>query len=39
MPRVARYLRAACTRYGELGPLLRLLDRLENRQAQVGYTF
>lgn len=39
MPRVAGYLRQACMRYGELTPLLRLLDRLENRQAQVGYTF
>jgi aminoglycoside/choline kinase family phosphotransferase len=39
MPLVARYLRKACERYGELGPLLRLLDQLENRQAQVGYTF
>jgi aminoglycoside/choline kinase family phosphotransferase len=39
MPLVAKYLRAACARYGELTPLLRLLDRLENRQAQVGYTF
>lgn len=39
MPLVAKYLRAACARYGELAPLLRLLDRLENRQAQAGYTF
>jgi hypothetical protein len=39
MPLVAQYLRAACTRYGELTPLLRLLDQIENRQAQVGYTF
>lgn len=39
MPLVAKYLRAACARYGELTPLLRLLDKLENRQAQVGYTF
>ncbi|MCX8086706.1 MAG: phosphotransferase [Rhodocyclaceae bacterium] len=39
MPRVARYLRRACERYGELAPLLRLLDKLENRQVQVGYTF
>ncbi|MFN6962112.1 MAG: aminoglycoside phosphotransferase family protein [Rhodocyclaceae bacterium] len=39
MPRVVRYLRAACARYGELTPLARLLDKLENRQAQVGYTF
>jgi aminoglycoside/choline kinase family phosphotransferase len=39
MPLVAKYLRSACLRYGELAPLLHLLDRLENRQAQVGYTF
>jgi len=39
MPLVAKYLRATCERYGELKPLLRLLDKLENRQAQVGYTF
>ncbi len=39
MPLVAKYLRAACARYGELTPLLRLLDKLENRQAQVGYSF
>lgn len=39
MPLVAKYLRAACARYAELTPLLRLLDRLENRQAQAGYTF
>ena len=39
MPLVAKYLRAACARYGELTPLLRLLDKLENRQVQAGYTF
>ena len=39
MPLVAKYLRAACARYSDLGPLLRLLDTLEDRQAQVGYTF
>jgi N-acetylmuramate 1-kinase len=39
MPLVAKYLRAACTRYSEFFPLLRLLDKLENRQAQAGYTF
>lgn len=39
MPLVAKYLRAACARYGELTPLLRLLDKIENRQIQVGYTF
>lgn len=39
MPLVAKYLRAACERYRELSPLLRLLDQVENRQAQTGYTF
>ena len=39
MPLVAKYLRKACARYSDLGPLLRLLDTLEDRQAQVGYTF
>lgn len=39
MPLVMHYLRKACERYIELKPLLRLLDILENRQAQVGYTF
>jgi hypothetical protein len=33
------YLRKVCERYIELKPLLRLLDVLENKQAQVGYTF
>lgn len=39
MPLVARYLRAACERYRELTPLLRVLDLAENRQVQAGYTF
>lgn len=39
MPLVMHYLRKVCERYIELKPLLRLLDVLENRQAQVGYTF
>lgn len=39
MPLVMHYLRKVCERYIELKPLLRLLDALENRQAQVGYTF
>ena len=39
MPLVMHYLRKVCERYIELKPLLRLLDTLENRQAQVGYTF
>ncbi|OIQ86698.1 phosphotransferase enzyme family protein [mine drainage metagenome] len=39
MPQVTDYLRRACDRYIELRPFLRLLDQLENRQAQAGYTF
>ncbi len=39
MPLVARYLRAACERYRDLAPLLRLLDVVEDRQADAGYTF
>jgi aminoglycoside/choline kinase family phosphotransferase len=39
MPLVMDYLRKACERYAELAPMARLLDELENRQAQVGYTF
>ena len=39
MPLVMHYLRAACERYGELHPLLRLLDELESRPAPTGYTF
>lgn len=39
MPRVMKYLRRTCERYRELGPLLRLLDELEERKIDVGYTF
>lgn len=39
MPLVAKYLRAACARYRELTPILRLLDRVEDRPARAGYTF
>lgn len=39
MPRVMHYLRGVCGRYSELKPLLVLLDALENRQPQAGYTF
>jgi aminoglycoside/choline kinase family phosphotransferase len=39
MPLVMRYLRRACERYRELQPLLGLLDVLEGRAADVGYTF
>ena len=39
MPLVAGYLRKAADRYRELGPFLKLLDELENRAVQTGYTF
>lgn len=39
MPLVMDYLRRACARYIELRPMLRLLDRIEKSQPQVGYTF
>ena len=39
LPRVTSYLRKACERYGELRPLLRLLDRVDAQTPQVGYTF
>lgn len=39
MPLVMDYLRRACARYIELRPLLRLLDKIEKNQPQVGYTF
>ncbi|MFA6311373.1 MAG: phosphotransferase [Sterolibacterium sp.] len=39
MPLVAKYLRLTCARYRELGPLLKLLDQLEDRAERVGYSF
>ena len=39
MPLVMAYLRKACERYNDLNPLLRLLDELEDRRPQTGYTF
>ena len=39
MPLVMAYLRKACERYNDLNPLLRLLDELEARPSQAGYTF
>jgi aminoglycoside/choline kinase family phosphotransferase len=38
-PRFVAYARATAGRYRELAPLIRLLDELENRAADVGYTF
>lgn len=37
-PRFLRYVREVCARYAELAPLGRLLDDLEQRRPQVGYT-
>ena len=39
MPLVMDHLRRACKRWRDLGPLLKLLDRLEPEETQVGYTF
>lgn len=39
VPRFIGYIRAACTRYDALQPLLALLDDLESRAPQAGYTF
>jgi len=39
MPRVNGYVRQVAQRYGVFTPLLRLLDQLDNREVQVGYTF
>jgi aminoglycoside/choline kinase family phosphotransferase len=38
LPLVARYLRKACERYSELGPLRKLLDRLEDKVTVLGHT-
>ncbi len=39
MPRVMGYLRMVCERYDELKQLLFLIDALQDKQPQVGYTF
>jgi aminoglycoside/choline kinase family phosphotransferase len=39
MPLVMEYTRKAAGRYRELVPLLRLLDAIEAKQPQTGYTF
>ncbi len=38
-PRFLQYVRTVCARYAALAPLARLLDELEQRRPQVGYTF
>jgi aminoglycoside/choline kinase family phosphotransferase len=39
LPTVLDYVRKTANRYTELKPLVRLLDALENKAPQVGYTF
>ena len=39
LPTVIDYVRKTANRYTELKPLLRLLDAVENKAPQVGYTF
>jgi aminoglycoside/choline kinase family phosphotransferase len=39
LPLVMQYTRKVAGRYKELAPLLKLLDELESRGPQVGYTF
>ncbi|WP_454691569.1 aminoglycoside phosphotransferase family protein [Achromobacter aloeverae] len=39
IPRVNAYVRQVAARYGVFAPLLRLLDKLDDRQPGVGYTF
>ena len=39
MPLVLHYLRKACERYGELRPLLRLLEQTDPTVTEVGYSF
>jgi aminoglycoside/choline kinase family phosphotransferase len=39
MPLVMDYLRRTCARYIDLKPLLNLLDVLEQKKPEVGYTF
>jgi hypothetical protein len=38
-PRFLGYVRAVCARYAALAPLARLLDEIEQRRPQTGYTF
>jgi aminoglycoside/choline kinase family phosphotransferase len=38
-PRFIGYIRATCSRYRQLGPLLKLIDELEGIEAPTGYAF
>ena len=39
LPTVMDYVRKTAGRYKDLKPLVRLLDAIEDKQPQVGYTF
>jgi N-acetylmuramate 1-kinase len=39
IPRFIGYIRHTCERYGELRPMLKLLDELHGAEAKVGFTF
>jgi N-acetylmuramate 1-kinase len=38
-PRFIHYIRSTCNRYRELGPLLKVIDEIENLQAASGWAF
>lgn len=38
-PRFLHYIRTACDRYRELGPLLKVLDQIEGTTPQVGFAY
>ena len=38
-PRFIHYVRATCSRYRDLGPLLKLIDQIENIQPQYAYSY
>jgi N-acetylmuramate 1-kinase len=38
-PRFIHYIRTACDRYRELGPLLKLIDEIEGTTPQVGFAY
>jgi len=38
-PRFIHYIRTTCDRYRQLGPMLKVIDEIENIQPQVGYAY
>lgn len=38
-PRFIHYIRTTCDRYRQLGPMLKVIDAIENIQPQVGYAY